>query len=245
MIPKSGNRFSEKIMRKQMPSFANIRAFAVHILTASGAALALLALILATGGHWAAMFLCLGLALLVDAIDGPLARNFKVAEVLPRWSGETLDLIVDFVTYVFVPAYAIAASGYLPDALAIPAGIVVVITGALYFADREMKTRDNYFRGFPAVWNLAAFYLYLLEPPPWAAAGMVIALAALTFVPVRFVHPLRVMHLRVLNIALLAVWAALASLAIIQDLEPGPYVTVALAAIAAYFFIAGLLRRPA
>ncbi len=232
-------------MRKQMPSFANIRAFAVHILTASGAALALLALILATGGHWAAMFLCLGLALLVDAIDGPLARNFKVAEVLPRWSGETLDLIVDFVTYVFVPAYAIAASGYLPDALAIPAGIVVVITGALYFADREMKTRDNYFRGFPAVWNLAAFYLYLLEPPPWAAAGMVIALAALTFVPVRFVHPLRVMHLRVLNIALLAVWAALASLAIIQDLEPGPYVTVALAAIAAYFFIAGLLRRPA
>jgi phosphatidylcholine synthase len=244
MIPKSGNRFSEKIMRIQMLSFASIRGFLVHILTASGAALAFLALILATGGHWAAMFFCLGLALLVDAIDGPLARKFKVAEVLPRWSGETLDLIVDFVTYVFVPAYAIAASGYLPLALAIPSGIVVVMTGALYFADREMKMRDNYFRGFPAVWNLAAFYLYLLEPPPWAATGMVAALAALTFAPVRFVHPLRVIHLRVLNIALMAVWAVLASLAIIQDLEPGPYATWALAAIAAYFFIAGLLRRP-
>ena len=228
-----------------MLSFARIRAFAVHILTACGAALALLALILATGGQWAAMFFCLGLALIVDGIDGPLARAFKVAEVLPRWTGEVLDLVVDFVTYVFVPAYAIAASGYLPYVLAIPAGIVVVITGALYFADRTMKTDDNYFRGFPAVWNLAAFYLFLLEPPPWIAAGAVVALAALTFAPVRFVHPLRVGHLRLLNIALLAVWAALALLAVIQDLEPGRYVTWPLAGIAGYFLIAGLLRRPA
>ena len=88
-----------------------IRAFAVHVLTACGAALALLALIFATGGHWEAMFFCLGLALIVDGADGPLAREFKVAEVLPRWSGDTLDIVVDFVTYVFVPAYAIAGSG--------------------------------------------------------------------------------------------------------------------------------------
>ena len=158
-----------------MSSFERIRAFVVHIFTACGAALAFLALILATGGHWAAMFICLGAALIVDGIDGPLARAFKVAEVLPRWSGESLDLVVDFTTYVFVPAYAIAASGFLPDALAIPAGIVVVIVGALYFADREMKTRDNYFRGFPAVWNLVAFYFYVLEPPPWAAAAAIVA----------------------------------------------------------------------
>jgi phosphatidylcholine synthase len=223
--------------------FPHIRAFTIHVFTACGAALALLALILATGGHWAATFFCLGLALIVDGIDGPLARAFKVAELLPRWSGEGLDFVVDFVTYVFVPAYAIAASGFLPDALAIPAGMVVVITGALYFADREMKTRDNYFRGFPAVWNLAAFYLYILAPPPWVAAGMIAALAALTFTPIRFVHPLRVKHLRVLNIALMGIWALMAAWAIIQNLEPGPYVTWPLAAIAVYFLIAGLLRR--
>ena len=122
-----------------------VRAFAVHIFTACGAALALLALIFATGGHWAAMFFCLGLALVVDGIDGPLARKFKVAEVLPRWSGETLDLIVDFTTYVFVPGYAIAASGQLPNVLAIPAGVVVVISGAIYFADRQMKTAEQLF----------------------------------------------------------------------------------------------------
>ena len=116
------------------------------------------------------MFFCLGMALVVDGLDGPMARAFEVEKLLPRWSGNTLDLVVDFTTYVFVPAFAIAASGLLPHVLAIPAGVVVVITGALYFADREMKTDDNYFRGFPAVWNLAAFYLYLLEPPEWAAA---------------------------------------------------------------------------
>ena len=168
-----------------MMGFGRVRAFMVHVFTASGAALALLALILATGGHWAGMFLLLGLALVVDGADGPIARALDVQKLLPRWSGDTLDLVVDFVTYVFVPAYAIAASGLLPQVLAIPAGILVVISGALYFADREMKTKDNYFRGFPAVWNLAAFYLYLLEPPEWVAAAAIAILAALSFAPIK------------------------------------------------------------
>jgi len=226
-------------------AFDRIRAFTVHIFTATGAALALLALILATGGHWAAMFLCLGAALAVDGLDGPMARAFDVQKVLPRWSGDTLDLVVDFTTYVFVPAYAIAASGLLPEALAIPAGIVVVITGALYFGDREMKTKDNYFRGFPAVWNLAAFYLYLIEPPEWAAAAAVAVLSALSFAPIKFLHPLRVRHWRTFNVALLAVWAFLALVAVVLDLAPGLYVTVALSVIAIYFFVVGLLRTPA
>ena len=220
-----------------------VRAFAVHVFTALGAALGLLALIFATGGHWAAMFFCLGLALVVDGIDGPLARRFKVAQVLPRWNGEGLDYVVDFVTYVFVPAYAIAASGYLPEMLAIPLAALIVVTGALYFADGNMKTDDNYFRGFPAVWNLIAFYIFVLAPPPWAGGAAVVALAALTFVPVRFVHPLRVKHLRAVNIALMAVWTALAFVAVAADLEPGPYVTAGLSVIALYFLVAGLLRQ--
>ena len=120
---------------------------------------------------------------------------------MPQWSGDTLDLVVDFTTYVFVPAYAISASGLLPQFLAIPAGIVVVISGALYFADRDMKTKDNYFLGFPALWNLAAFYLYLLEPPEWAAGCALVVLAGLSFAPIKFLHPLRVEHLRMFNVA--------------------------------------------
>ena len=94
-----------------LPSFTQARAFAVHIFTASGAALALAALIYAVQGKWPAMFMCLGVALIVDGVDGTIARRLEVAEVLPRWSGDVLDLVVDFVTYVFVPAYAIVAGG--------------------------------------------------------------------------------------------------------------------------------------
>src|SRR6185437_3325822 len=217
------------------------RAFAVHVFTACGAALALLALILATGGHWAAMFFCLGLALIVDGVDGWLARELRVAEVLPRWSGEALDHVVDFSTYVFVPAYAIAASGLLPQELAIPSSVLVTIVGALYFADRDMKTAGNYFRGFPALWNLAAFYLYVMQPPDWLSVALVVALAVLTFAPIRFIHPLRVTRLRAVNIALLVVWALLALFTVSADLEPNLWVKIGLGALAIYFIGVGLL----
>ena len=226
-----------------MTSFATVRAFSVHVLTASGVAFAFVALILATGGQWAAMFVCLGLALIVDGIDGPLARAFNVAEVLPRWSGDTLDIVVDFVTYVFVPAYAIAGSGLLPPTLALPAGLIIVVTGAIYFADRNMKTADNFFRGFPVLWNLAAFYLDLLQPSEWLTAAIVALLAVLTFAPIKFLHPLRVTRLRLLNIVLLMLWFVLALIALLFDLDPGPYVTWPLVAIAVYFFGVGLLPR--
>jgi phosphatidylcholine synthase len=223
--------------------FHYARAFAVHVLTAAGAALALAALVAAVHGAWALMFLCLGIALIVDGIDGTLARAVKVAELLPRWSGDVLDLVVDFATYVFVPAYAIAAGGLLPSVLALPAGIAIVVTGALYFADRRMKTADNYFRGFPTLWNVAAFYLFLLKPPSWIAAGLVALLAVATFVPFKFVHPIRVARLRGVSVAALALWSILAGYALLTSLDPGPWVAGALVVIAAYFLAVGLTER--
>jgi phosphatidylcholine synthase len=223
--------------------FISARAFAVHIFTASGAALALAALLYAVRGQWAAMFLCLGIALIVDGVDGTIARWLKVAEVLPRWSGDVLDFVVDFATYVFVPAYAIAAGGLLPEPLALPAGIVIVVTGALYFADREMKTADNYFRGFPALWNVAAFYLFLLKPAPSLAVIIVASLAVLSFAPFRFLHPLRVARLRVLNIIGLILWSVLALIAVLEDLAPGPWVAGGLVVTALYFLGVGLAER--
>lgn len=218
-------------------------AFAVHIVTATGAACALLALLAAVRGAWVQMFLWLGLALIIDGIDGTLARRLRVAELLPRWSGETLDFVVDFATYVFVPAYAIVAGGLLPPAVAPALGVTVVATGALYFADRRMKTADSYFRGFPALWNVAAFYLFVLKPSPWLAAAAILVLAAATFVPLHFVHPVRVPRWRTLNLAALALWTLLALFALEQDLAPPAWATIALAAIAVYFVAVGLLRR--
>jgi phosphatidylcholine synthase len=217
-------------------------AFLIHILTASGAALALLALDAAVAHRWPAMFTWLAIALAVDAVDGPLARRLDVAETLPRWSGETLDLVVDFVTYVFVPAYAIMASGLMAPPFDLAAGILITVTAALYFADRQMKMPDNYFRGFPALWNAAAFYLLLLRPAPWLAATTVALLAILTFVPFRFIHPMRVKRGRALNLALLMVAGVLAVIALARNMAPGPWVTAALCAIGFYVFVAGAFR---
>ena len=155
---------------RRPPTPRTVAAFAVHVFTACGAACALLALIAAVGAKWPQMFLWLGVALIIDGIDGTFARRLRVAEVLPRWSGDVLDLVVDVMNYVFVPAYAIAASGLLPPSVATALGVVIVVTGSLYFADRRMKTTDYYFRGFPALWNVAAFYLFVLKPPPWLGA---------------------------------------------------------------------------
>ena len=218
-------------------------AFAVHILTASGAALGLLALLAAVASNWALMFAFLGVALFIDGIDGALARRLDVAARLPRWSGDTLDLVVDFVTYVFVPAYAIAASRLLPPVVDQLAGIAIAISGALYFADRRMKTEDNYFRGFPTLWNAAAFYLFLLRPDPWIAAGTIVVLVVLTFVPVPFLHPFRVRRMRAFNALLIVAWAALAAFTLIRDMSPGGWVTAALCAIGLYFLGAGVLRK--
>ncbi len=218
-------------------------AFSVHIFTASGAGCALLALMAAVGAVWTEMFVWLGVAVVIDGIDGTFARRLHVAELLPRWSGDLLDFVVDFTTYVFVPAYAMVASGLLPPSLALALGLIVTVTGALYFADRRMKTSDSYFRGFPALWNVVAFYLFVLKPAPWAAAGAIVALAAATFAPIHFVHPVRVPQWRQLNMAALVLWALLSVFALAEKLEPPSWVKAALAVIALYFVIVGLMRR--
>jgi phosphatidylcholine synthase len=213
---------------------ARAAAFSVHIFTALGAGFALVALLEAVREHWAAMFAWLGVALVVDALDGPIARRLDVVRVLPNWSGDVLDLVVDFVTYVFVPAYAITASGLLLPLAAPLLGIGIAVTGALYFADRRMKSADNHFRGFPGLWNVAAFYLYLLHPSPALSSLGVTILIASTFIPFHVVHPVRVVRLRWLTLSLLAIWAMLAIYTLASDFDVGTPVRIGLCLIAAY-----------
>jgi phosphatidylcholine synthase len=209
-------------------------AFSVHIFTAMGAGVALLALLEAVREHWAAMFGWLGVALVIDVLDGPIARRLDVMRVQPNWSGEVLDLVVDFVTYVFVPGYAITASGLLLPVAAPLLGAGVVVSGALYFADRRMKAADNHFRGFPALWNAAAFYLFLLHLRPALSTLAVAVLIVLTFVPFHVLHPVRVVRWRGLTLSLIGIWAGLAIFALASDFDVGAPVTIGLCAIAAY-----------
>jgi phosphatidylcholine synthase len=218
-------------------------ALGVHWFTALGAGLALVALLEAVRAHWAGMFFWLGLALLIDGIDGPIARKLKVTHVQPNWSGEVLDLVVDFVTYVFVPAFAIIASGFLLPLIGPLLGVGIVVSGAMYFADRRMKSDDNHFRGFPALWNAAAFYLFLLQPPPLLGSLIVAALIVLTFVPFHTIHPVRVARWRWLNLALIALWAVLAVLTLEQDFVVSAPVRIALCIIALYILFGDALIR--
>jgi len=226
----------------QRPALLRACAFLVHILTASGAAFALLALLAAIERHWPQMFGWLAVALFVDGIDGTLARKFRAAETWPRYSGDILDLVVDYLTYVLVPALAIATGAILPPSLELAAAAAILVASAIYFADRRMKTETWYFRGFPAAWNVIAFYLFLLRPEPRVATAVVVAFVALTFLPIFFVHPLRVRRLRALNITLGSVWGALAIFTLWRDFSPPAVVTAALCVIGIYFLLAGLLH---
>lgn len=225
------------------PRTSRAAALLVHIFTATGAGIALLAMLEAVREHWTAMFAWLGLALLIDGLDGPIARRLNVEAAQPNWSGEILDLVVDFLTYVFVPAYAITASGLLLPIIAPLLGMGIVISGALYFSDRRMKTEDNHFRGFPALWNAAAFYLFLLRPSSAVSGFAIAALIVLTFVPFKVLHPVRVKRFRVFNLLLIAVWAALAMIAIANDFDVAMPITAVLCAIALYIICGDAVIR--
>src|SRR5438445_3739494 len=150
------------------------------------------------------------------------------------FSGVILDFIVDFLSCVFVPSYAITASGMLLPLAAPLLGIGIMVSGALYFADRRMKASDNHFRGFPALWNVAAFYLFLLHLPPALSSLAVAVLIALTFAPIHVLHPVRVVRLRWLTLWLMGAWAVLAIYTVAYDFDVGVPITVGLCATAAY-----------
>lgn len=223
-----------------------IRAALVHVLTAIGAVLALFALRAAQAADWQAMFVWLGLALIVDAVDGPLARLFDVKGVLPRFSGERLDLIVDYLTYVAIPAFVLTEAALLPEWASMPAAIAILLSSLFHCSDIDSKTDDGYFVGFPAIWNIVLLYLFALGLPPYWALAVVLGLVLLTFVPILFVHPFRVIRLRILTVVVALIWGAVAAIAVASPFPSTLWVKIALLATGAYFIAIGVghsLRR--
>jgi len=217
--------------------------FSVHVLTASGGAVALLALYAAIERDFSACFAWLGLALFIDGIDGTLARAARVTETAAAIDGIVLDLVVDFLTYVLVPVVAVWRSDLMPTIVSFWIGLIVTIASALYFADTRMKTADNWFRGFPALWNVFVLFLFVLRLPWLINAGALLGATAMMFAPVVFVHPLRVAKLRVVTIGVTIVWFALASVAIMEHLEAGVWVKAGFVAAALYFLSLPFLRH--
>ena len=221
---------------------ARLGATAVHLLTASGAVLALLALRAVHHGDWQMMFVWLGAALIVDAVDGPLARRLSVKTMLPRFSGERLDLIVDYLTYVAVPAYALTEATLVPEAARLPAASAMLLSGLFHVADLDSKTEEGYFVGFPAIWNIVLLYLFALGLAPVAALAIVAAGVVLTFVPILAVHPFRVEQLRWLTCLAAAIWAGAAAAAIANPFPSPLWVKALLILTAIYLASIGIAR---
>jgi phosphatidylcholine synthase len=221
---------------------ARLGAASVHLLTATGAVFALLALRAASADDWQTMFVWLVIALFVDAIDGPLARLLNVKTVLPRFSGERLDLIVDYLTYVVVPAFALTEASLLPEGARLPAAIAILLSSLFHVADFNSKTEEGYFVGFPAIWNIVLLYLFALQPGPLFSLAIVGFFVLLTFVPLLAVHPFRVARLRPLTVLATLLWAGAASAAVANPFPSPLWVQALLLLTAAYFTGVGLYR---
>ncbi|TIW18726.1 MAG: phosphatidylcholine/phosphatidylserine synthase [Mesorhizobium sp.] len=214
---KAAKKIAERIpLPKKKVTWPQARAFSVHLLTASGSFLAFLSLVAASEERWTAMFWWLGLALFVDGIDGPIARKLEVKEILPTWSGEMLDNIIDYVTYVLIPAFALYQRGFMGENLSFLSAAIIVVSSAIYYADTGMKTKENFFKGFPVVWNMVVFTLFVIEPGQWVSFAVVVVAGILTFLPINFIHPVRVVRLRSLNLGMILLWCAFGALALAQ-----------------------------
>ncbi len=198
-----------------------VAAWLVHLFTASGAVLAYLALTRVVAGDLRTAFLLLLASTIVDALDGALARAARVAERTPSMSGARLDDIVDYLTFVFVPAFLLHHSGVVRGPLGLTAVAAVLLASAIGFSRSDAKTPDHFFTGFPSYWNIVAVYLVALRLSPPAAAAWLIALAALVFVPIGYVYPSRTPAFRTLTVGLGIVWGA-ALAAIIWTIEAPP-----------------------
>ena len=184
-----------------------VAAWLVHLYTASGAVLGFLAARDIFLYRYREAFLWLGVAIFVDATDGVLARAARTSERIPWFSGQDLDNVVDYVTYVFVPVLFVWRSQLVPEAWAAGVCAAMLLSSAYGFSRTDAKTADHFFTGFPSYWNIVVFYLLLGGADPIVNAVILITLAVLVFVPIRYVYPSRTPRLRSLTVGLGACWA--------------------------------------
>ncbi len=220
-----------------------VKAFAVHFLTATGAVFAMLAMLAAVEHSWGMMWFWLVVAFAVDGVDGPLARRYDVHTNARQYDGVLMDLIIDYLTYVFIPAFALFASGLLPGWTGWIAIIVITYASVVYFADTRMKTRDYSFSGFPGCWNMAVLVFFAVEPASWLILVLVMLLAVAMFLPLKFVHPVRTRRWRWLTLPVALLWTAMAGWAAWLDFEPFQSLEIMLIVASLYLGLAGIAQQ--
>ncbi|GAA6208309.1 CDP-alcohol phosphatidyltransferase family protein [Cognatishimia sp. WU-CL00825] len=220
-----------------------IKALSVHLLTATGAVFAMLAMLAAVDEKWSLMFLWLVVAFAVDGIDGPLARHYNVKKYAPEFNGVLLDLIIDYLTYVFIPAFALFKSGLMDGWTGWFAIIVITFASALYFSDTRMKTKDNSFSGFPGCWNMVILVIFAIEPNFWVSLALVTVLALAMFLPLRFIHPVRTERWRNVSLPMALAWTFFAGWAAWVDFHPESWAHWGLVVTSIYLLLVGIIQQ--
>lgn len=217
-------------------------AWIAHLYTGLGAVAALLAMLAVVDSEYPTAFFWLAVQLAIDASDGLLARALRVKERLPHFDGARLDDVIDYLTYVFVPVLLLLHAGLLPAAWGVAAAALVLLASGYGFAQTAAKveTTDFFFTGFPSYWNLVAFYMYVLQTPRALNAAVLIALAILVFVPLRYVYPSRTRTLSGLTTVLGVVWALMLSWILWRLPEVNRPLVLLSAFFPAYYFVLSL-----
>jgi phosphatidylcholine synthase len=204
-------------------------AWAVHAFTTCGIIAGFLALVAVLKGDAVEAFMWLGVALFVDGVDGSLARRARVREYTPNFDGASLDFVIDYFTYVAVPAVMVYWFNMVPldwifagSTWSLVAAATIMAVSCYTFANVGMKSEDYYFVGFPAIWNVVVLYFYVLDTGWLVNAITIAALSILTFIPIKFVHPLRVAHWRNVTIPMTVLWAAMAISLVISKNKATP-----------------------
>jgi phosphatidylcholine synthase len=214
----------------------------VHVFTACGVVCALFAVRAALAGAWEGAFAWLALALLIDGVDGTLARWAQVKRYLPRFSGDRLDLIVDYVTYVFAPVLLLLRAGYLVGNTGVILAALILLSSLFHFIDTDSKADDHCFIGFPAIWNVVAFYVFALQPRAWLTNAALIVLIGLTFVPWKWAHPLRTRGMFPVTLAIAGLWCFAALHTLWNGFPATPLASAVLLVAAAYGLGTTLVR---
>jgi len=220
-----------------------LRAYSVHFFTAIGASLAMLALLEAAQQDWSMMAIWLAVAFIVDGIDGPLARRYDVRTNAPAIDGVLLDLIIDFLTYVMIPAYALYESGLLPGWTGWFAVLMIPFASSLYFSDTRMKTSDASFRGFPGCWNMVVLALLVIQPGWGVILSLLVLLCAAQFLALRFVHPVRTARWRALTLPMALIWTGAIAYSAWIGFQPAGWVIGIVAASSLYLLLAGIAQQ--
>lgn len=218
-----------------------LTAAGVHVYTSLGVVLALMMVHLAYAGEVTWVLWLFLVAMIIDGTDGFLARHFHVKEVLPGFDGALLDNIVDYITYAFAPMILLWSAGYLPPGwLGGVVASIPLLASCHQFCRTDAKTEDHLFLGFPSYWNIAAFYVIVLDTNVLMTSLLLLALTVMVFVPIGYVYPSRTETAWQLTMALTVVWFGLYAVLLLQYPQVSSWVVVLSAVYVVYYFALSL-----